>query len=47
MKMFLILNGFEILADVDDQERFMLDLAAGNITRQELAAWLGDHVTRG
>ena len=46
METFLILNGFEIVADVNEQERLMLDLAAGKITRQELAIWLGDHITR-
>lgn len=45
METFLILNGFEIAADVNEQERLLLDLAAGKITRQELAAWLGDHIT--
>jgi death on curing protein len=47
METFLILNGFEIVAHVNEQERLLLDLAAGKITRQELAAWLGDHITRG
>lgn len=47
METFLILNGFEIVADVNEQERFILDLAAGKISRQELVAWLGDHITRG
>lgn len=46
METFLILNGFEIVADVNEQERLLLDLAAGKITRQKLAAWLGDHITR-
>ncbi len=41
METFLILNGFEIVSDVNEQERLILDLAAGKISRQELAAWLG------
>jgi len=45
METFLILNGFELAADVNEQERLLFDLAAGKITRQELAAWLGDHIT--
>ena len=32
---FLVLNGSEIDAPVNDQERFMLDLAAGRIDRAE------------
>ena len=47
METFLILNGFEIVADVNEQERLILDLAAGKISRQELVTWLGDHITRG
>jgi death-on-curing protein len=47
MEIFLVLNGFEIVADVSEQERLILDLAAGAISRQELAAWLGEHITRG
>jgi len=45
METFLILNGFEIVADVNEQERLMLGLAAGKITRRELETWLGDHIT--
>ncbi len=37
---FLILNGSEIDAPVDEQERLMLDLASGRLTREQLAAWL-------
>ncbi len=47
METFLILNGFEIDADVDEQERLILDLAAGKLTREELTFWLNDHITRG
>ena len=45
METFLILNGSEIDADVDVQERLILDLAAGKLTREELASWLNDHIT--
>jgi death-on-curing protein len=45
METFLMLNGFEIRADVDEQERLILDLAAGGGTREKLAAWLKDHIT--
>lgn len=44
MEAFLMLNGFEIVAVVDDQERLMLDLAAGNVTRDQLAEWLEKHL---
>ena len=42
---FLILNGLEIEAAVDEQETLMLDLAAGRLTREELTSWLNDHTT--
>ena len=41
---FLILNGREIDAPVDEQERLMLDLASGRLTREQLAAWLLAHL---
>jgi death-on-curing protein len=45
METFLILNGFEIdAASVDDQEKTMLDLASGTLTRQGLLSWLRDRV---
>ena len=44
MAVFLDLNGFTIEATVDEQERLMLDLAAGRVTREELTAWLQRHV---
>ena len=40
MEVFLILNGVEITADVDVQERLMLDLAAGKVSREMLEEWL-------
>lgn len=45
METFLILNGAEIEASVEDQERLMLDLAAGRIGRADLTDWLRQHVT--
>jgi death-on-curing protein len=44
MDTFLILNGTEIDAPVDDQERLILDLAAGLIGRSRLVDWLRQHV---
>jgi death on curing protein len=44
MEVFLLLNGAEINAALDEQERLMLDLAAGNVTRGELTVWLELHV---
>lgn len=44
METFLLLNGCEIEASIDEQERVMFDLAAGRLSRDELASWLGEHV---
>jgi death-on-curing protein len=44
METFLVLNGTEIDAAVDDQERLMLDLAAGRIDRVYLTDWLRHHL---
>jgi death-on-curing protein len=44
MEVFLLLNGYELFADVDQQERLMLDLAAGQIDRESLEAWLLEHI---
>jgi death on curing protein len=44
MEIFLLLNGFEIVADVDEQERLVLQLAASEIGRVELTGWLRAHV---
>jgi death on curing protein len=40
MEVFLVLNGMELRASVDEQERFMLSLAAGEVSREGLADWL-------
>jgi len=45
METFLILNGFEINATVDEQERIILDLAAGQMKRDAFVLWLNDHIT--
>jgi death-on-curing protein len=44
METFLVLNGAEIAAAVDDQERLMVDLAAGRIDRTHLIDWLRQHL---
>ena len=44
METFLILNGFEIEASVDEQEQIILKLASGKLTRETFTMWLNDHV---
>jgi death on curing protein len=44
MAVFLDLNRKAIEASVDEQERLMLDLAAGQLSREQLIRWLESHV---
>jgi death-on-curing protein len=43
METLLLLNGRELEAPVDEQERFMTDFAAGQVEREQLVAWLDAH----
>jgi death-on-curing protein len=45
MEVFLILNGLDLHADVDEQEAVFLELAAGRSSRRELEVWLERHGT--
>ncbi|HEY5627244.1 MAG TPA: type II toxin-antitoxin system death-on-curing family toxin [Nitrospira sp.] len=40
MEAFLMVNNHELRAPVDEQERIMLDLAAGNLTRDLFSEWV-------
>jgi death on curing protein len=44
MEIFLILNGFEIEATIDEQEKIILDLAAGKVDREQFTVWLNNHI---
>ena len=44
MAVFLDLNHKTIEASVDEQERLMLDLAAGQLSREQLTRWLESQV---
>lgn len=44
MRVFLRLNGYEIAADVDEQERAVLALAAGETSREDWTAWVKEHL---
>ena len=46
MATFLLLNGTEIVATTDEQERLILNLAAGLAGRPQVAAWLHTHTTK-
>ena len=40
MEVVLILNGFEVNASVDEQERVVLAIASGELNREGLVRWL-------
>jgi len=44
MEVFLVLNGYEIRASVDEQERVILQVAASEIEREEFTAWLRTNI---
>ena len=44
METFLMMNGFELTADVDDSESVILRLAAGELERLPFTAWVVQHV---
>lgn len=46
MEIFLILNGFEIDASIDEQEEIILKLAAGGLNRGLFTEWLKAHVKK-
>ena len=41
---FLMLNGFEIEAPVDEQGRIVLAIAAGELSREQFVEWLESRV---
>lgn len=45
MEIFLVLNGYEIDASVDEQENIILQVASGKLGRDELKNWLAAHTT--
>jgi death-on-curing protein len=41
---FLRMNGHKVVADVDDQEKIILAVAAGEMDREPFTEWLRKHV---
>ena len=46
MEMFLMLNGYEISAVVNEQVEIVLGVASGNIDRSTFTGWLRDHIVK-
>lgn len=44
METLLILNGYEMDADVEEQRKIFLQLSAGDLSREQLTDWLRTHV---
>lgn len=46
MEIFLVMNGYELVADVDDAEKLIVALAAGELTRERLLEWIASKMQR-
>ena len=46
MEAFLMLNGFQLTASVDEAERAILSVANGTWTQEDLLAWVRRHLGR-
>ncbi len=46
METFLILNGYEINASIDEQEYIIVKAASGEISRDEFSEWLESHIIK-
>jgi death-on-curing protein len=44
METFLVLNGCQLAADVDDAENVILGLAAGHVSREQFLEWVAARV---
>jgi death-on-curing protein len=44
METFLVLNGYELDAGVDEQEAVILSVAAGEMTREAFTKWVTEHL---
>ena len=44
MEVFLLLNGYEIDGSADEQEKIIIDVASGKVSRIELSEWLSKHM---
>ena len=46
MYVYLIINGFDIIATQQEVEDLIIDVAAGNMTNTELAEWLRENTIK-
>jgi hypothetical protein len=45
MEVFLVLNGQELIAGIDEQEHVIVRLAAGELSREEVAEWVRTRIS--
>lgn len=46
MEVFLLPNGYELHASIDEQEQIMLWLASGKLERDVFTEWVRSHIIR-
>ena len=44
METFLVINGYELDAPVDEQEAIILKLASGKLNREAFTNWAKEHI---
>jgi death-on-curing protein len=44
MEVFLVINGYEVEAPIDEQEQIVLSVASGIMDRASLSKWLKQHI---
>ena len=44
MEVFLLFNGYEIDASADEQEKTIIGVASGKVSRIELSEWISKHL---
>ena len=44
MEVMLVMNGYEIEANVEEQERIILAVASGQLSREEFATWVEQRI---
>jgi death on curing protein len=45
MEVFLVLNGYELIASEDDSESIVLQVASGKLSRQDFTTWIERHLS--
>jgi len=44
MEVMLVINGYELDASVDEQERVVLEVASGRMSRESFTEWVRTHL---